>query len=302
MAMRKAEEQPSQACPELQVAEQTATGSGRSHNEDHVRHCVPEDVRLRSRKGVLCLVADGMGGRKAGEVASREAVELVGRHYYEDPSRDPAGSLARAFSAANATIGQLADLDRGRTGMGTTLVVAAIRGSQVVVASVGDSRAYHVGKRCISQITTDHTWVDEQVKAGLLTPEQARTHPQRNLVTRALGTRPEVEVDLYEGSIESGDCLVLCTDGLSNQVEDGEIEVAVRTRPAEEAALALVDLVGERGGRDDATVLVVRAAGERGSQGLAARNQMGAKWTWLLLGSAVVLGLLALLLYLVPGV
>lgn len=287
--------------PSPVIAESTAMGSGRSHNEDSVWHCVPDEHRVLARKGILCLVADGMGGHRAGEVASREAVELVTRHYYGNPSRDVAASLARAVQAANASIGERADADASRAGMGTTLVAAVIRDTQVFVANVGDSRAYHVGAKGISQITVDHSWVEEQVKAGLLTPDQARTHPHRNLVTRALGTRPEVEIDLYEGVLDAGDTLVLCTDGVSGQLLDGEIEEIVRTRTPDEAANALVNLVSERGGRDDASVLVFRPAATADGRAQPVNKHTRARWTWLLLGAAALLGLLALLLTLVPG-
>ncbi len=298
----KAEPGASTDSDEVEIAERTAVGCGRPHNEDYVQHCVPAESRVRARKGILCLVADGMGGHRAGEVASREAVEQVVRHYCGEMSRDVASSLLRALRAANAAIAERAEEDRSRTGMGTTLVGAAIRGRQVLVANVGDSRAYHVGKKGISQITEDHSWVEEQVRAGFLAPDQARTHPQRNLVTRALGTRPEIEIDLYEGVLGAGDCLVLCTDGLSNQVSDKEIELAVRMHSPDEAAQALLDLVKERGGRDDATVLVVRVAEEEGGQRQPTAPRVGAPVrTMLLLGGAALLGLLALLLYLLPG-
>ena len=276
-------------------------GCGRPHNEDYVQHCVPAESRVRARKGILCLVADGMGGHRAGEVASREAVEQVVRHYYREMSSDLAGSLSRALRAANAAIGERAEEDRGRTGMGTTLVAAVIRDGQVLVANVGDSRAYHLGRRGIAQVTEDHSWVEEQVRAGFLTPDQARTHPQRNLVTRALGTRPEIEIDLYEGVLWAGDCMVLCTDGLSNHVGDEEIELAVRTHAPDEAAQMLLELVKERGGRDDATVLVARVAEHDSKQQPATHGTGWSVRTILLLGSAVLLGLLALLLYLLPG-
>jgi len=282
------------------IAECTAVGSGRTHNEDSVRHCVPDEPRILARKGILCLVADGMGGHLAGEVASREAVDLVTRHYYGNPSHNVAASLERAVQAANATIGARADADRGRSGMGTTLVAAVVRGTEVFVANVGDSRAYHVGAKGISRITEDHSWVEEQVRAGFLTPDQARTHPHRNLVTRALGSRPEVDVDLYEGELEAGDCLVLCTDGVSGQLLDSEIEDIVRTRAPGEAARALVSLVSERGGRDDASVLVFRPASDAHGRPQPVTSRSRAAWTWLLVSVAVLLGLLALLLTLVP--
>jgi len=165
------------------------------------------------------------------------------------------------------------------------------------VANVGDSRAYLVGRKGITRITEDHSWVEEQVQAGMLTPEQARTHPQRNLVTRALGSRPAVEVDLYEGVIADGDCLVLCTDGLTNLVEDREIESAVRANRPEDAAQLLVEMAKERGGYDNVTVLVARASQRQATAEGPRDGRTGAlKWVLLLLAIAVVLGLFALML------
>jgi serine/threonine protein phosphatase PrpC len=282
---------------ELAIAERSDAGCVRSHNEDYVEHRIPVENRVRARKGILCLVADGMGGHKAGEVASQQAVELIMRHYYGNLSRDVGASLLRALRAANSAIHELAAADPSRAGMGTTLVGLVISGNEVVVANVGDSRAYLVGRKGITRITEDHSWVEEQVQAGMLTPEQARTHPQRNLVTRALGSRPSVEVDLYEGVIADGDILVLCTDGLTNLVEDREIESAVRANSPEDAALLLVELAKERGGPDNVTILVVLASQRQVTAEMPRERRVGAlKWALLLLALAVVFGVLALVL------
>jgi serine/threonine protein phosphatase PrpC len=186
-------------------------------------------------------------------------VELVIANYYGDQTHDVATSLVRAFHAANVQIHAQAQEDASRSGMGTTLVAAVILGRRVYVASVGDSRAYLINQRVITQITEDHSWVEEQVRAGLLTPEQARRHPQRNLVTRALGSKPSIEVDLFEGEIGAGDTLLLCTDGLTGRVQDQEIATIVRGQSPQEAVRRLVGLANERGGNDNITVLIVSA-------------------------------------------
>jgi hypothetical protein len=141
--------------------------------------------------------------------------------------------------------------------MGTTLVAAVILGRKVYLANVGDSRAYMVNRAGIDQITVDHSWVEEQMQAGLLTAEQARRHPQRNLVTRALGSRSSVEVDLFEGLMGEQDTLILCSDGLTTHLEDWELEAAVRQHPPQEAAQLLIDTANKRGGGDNITVLIV---------------------------------------------
>ncbi|MFN2241112.1 MAG: Stp1/IreP family PP2C-type Ser/Thr phosphatase [Anaerolineae bacterium] len=235
----------------------TDTGRVRSHNEDYVDYVVPPDPQQQARKGAIYLVADGMGGHQAGEVASRGAVELVSQRYYADTSRDVGTSLVRAVQSANQQLYAQARSDPSKSGMGTTLVAAVTLGRKVYVANVGDSRAYLINKTNMTQITEDHSWVEEQVRAGLLTQEQAKRHPQRNLVTRALGSKPAVDVDLFEGEIGRGDTLLLCSDGLTGRVEDHEIAAIVRAHPPTEAARLLVAAANERGGSDNITVLIV---------------------------------------------
>jgi len=247
---------------DLQVAQVSDTGRARTHNEDYVDHYVPRDPEQLATKGAIYLVADGMGGHQAGEVASRAAVELVIEQYYADANPDIGTCLVRAFRAANRTIYEQAQADLTKGGMGTTLVAAVIVGSKVYVASVGDSRVYLIGSGGIAQITEDHSWVQEQVRAGLLTPEQARQHPQRNVVTRALGSRPSVDVDLFQGQLGEGDALLLCSDGLSGLIEDRELQAVVQSQPAQEAARNLVAMANERGGVDNITVLIVHTRHE----------------------------------------
>jgi len=244
---------------DLVAVKLTDTGRVRPHNEDYVDFFVPPDPQQQARKGAIYLVADGMGGHQAGEVASRGAVETTIQRYYADTSRDVGKSLVRAVQAANQQIHAQAQTDLSKSGMGTTLVAAVTLGRKVYVANVGDSRAYLINKSSMTQITDDHSWVEEQVRAGLLTPDQAKRHPQRNLVTRALGSKPSVDVDLFEGKVSTGDVIFLCSDGLTGRVEDHEIAAIVRDHPPHEAAQLLVDAANERGGSDNITVLIVSA-------------------------------------------
>jgi serine/threonine protein phosphatase PrpC len=241
------------------TAKLTDAGRVRPHNEDYVDYYIPADPQELARKGSLFLVADGMGGHQAGEVASQGAVEVATAQYYNDTGHDVPTSLVRAFRTANQELHAQAQSDPGKGGMGTTLVAAVILGQKVYVANVGDSRAYLINDRGFIQITEDHSWVGEQLRAGLLTEEQARRHPQRNLVTRALGSKPSVEVDLFEGEIDPGNSILLCTDGLTGRVEDAEIASAVQQYAPQEACRRLVALANERGGNDNITVLVVTA-------------------------------------------
>lgn len=242
---------------DLVAAKLTDVGRTRDHNEDYVGAYVPPDPQQRARKGVMYAVADGMGGHQAGEVASQGAVELAIGQYYSDPNPDVGASLVRAFHAANRQIHEQAKADEARSGMGTTLVAAVVLGRKVFVASVGDSRAYLINQKGIRQITEDHSWVEEQVRLGLLTREEARRHPQRNVVTRALGSRPSVEVDLFEGEIAAGDHLLLCTDGVTGHLEDRELAALVQAHPPEEAARQIVAQANERGGHDNMGIVIV---------------------------------------------
>ncbi|MFC2030240.1 Stp1/IreP family PP2C-type Ser/Thr phosphatase [Chloroflexota bacterium] len=243
----------------LQVAKLTDTGRSRPHNEDCVGYYVPPDPEQLESKGALYLAADGMGGHSAGEVASAGAVELVTAHYYSDTTHDTGTSLVRAFRAANKQIFEQAQADASKAGMGTTLVGAVLQDRKVYIANVGDSRAYLINERGITRITEDHSWVEEQIKAGLLSREEARRHPQRNVVTRALGTKPAVEVDLFEGELTEGDLLLLCSDGLTGHVEDQEIAAIALQHPAEDAARLLIAQANERGGHDNISVVIVSA-------------------------------------------
>jgi serine/threonine protein phosphatase PrpC len=286
---------------QLEYAQLTDVGRARPHNEDYVDHVVPTDPGQLVAKGSLFLVADGMGGHLAGEVASRGAVELVIAEYYADDSHDVPASLARAFRVANDELYHQAQADPAKGGMGTTLVAAAIVAHRVYIANVGDSRAYLIDRRGINQITEDHSWVEEQVRAGLLTPEQARRHPQRNLVTRALGSKPAVEVDIFEGEVQAGELLLLCSDGLTGRVSDAEIASIAREHSPREAAQRLIGLANDRGGNDNITALLIRAQEETPTSvaptpAVAGRSRRGG------LLVPVLVGLLAILLLALSGV
>jgi serine/threonine protein phosphatase PrpC len=262
-------EQPGHATTgaDLEFAQASDAGHIRSLNQDYVSCFVPEDEVQCRAKGVLVLVADGMGGHNAGEVASREAVERVRAAYYADPGDDVGASLRRAFEVANRALNEMAAADPSMAGMGTTLVAAAICEGKATVANVGDSRAYRLRGTRLDQITIDHSWVEQQIQTGALTYEQAKRHPQRNLITRALGTRPQVNVDLFEVRLHGGDLLLLCTDGLSGQVSDQKIARIVREAPPAEAAAKLVSQANAEGGIDNVSVAIVQA----GSRSLEAR-------------------------------
>jgi len=230
----------------IEHAERSDTGQVRPANED--------SFLVRSP---LFVVADGMGGANAGEVASRAAVETFAAGL--PAGEDPGPRLAEAVRAANRRINQESEADSSRRGMGTTVTAALIGDSSVTLAHVGDSRAYLIRSGQISQLTQDHTLVDELVRQGTLTEAEAAVHPQRSIITRALGPEPSVEVDVEDHALEAGDVLLLCSDGLSGMVGNQEMLAIVdgsKSLPA--AAKALIDAANVAGGKDNITVLLVR--------------------------------------------
>ncbi len=242
----------------LDVAQLTDVGRRREHNEDNMAYVIPKDTQVMSMKGALFIVADGMGGHAAGEVASEIAVDTVSNVYYMDDNLDVAGPLLQAIKRANVAIHQRAAENMLRSGMGTTCVAAVLRGNAAYIANVGDSRAYLVRQGQVKQISLDHSWVAEQVRAGLLTEEQARTHAQRNVITRSLGTQPDVEVDVFREFIQPGDTLVLCTDGLSGLISDEELMRIVEQSVPQESVYHLVERANENGGPDNITAIVIQ--------------------------------------------
>lgn len=272
----------------LRIAYLSDVGRARDHQEDAVGVFTPSDPALLARKGQLMIVADGMGGHNAGEVASQTAVAEIQRAYFGAATDDIPASLHQALLTANQAIRQLAQGDASRRGMGTTAAVVVARELDVHIANVGDSRVYLLRNGTIAQITQDHSWVEEQVRAGVLTPEQARSHPQRNVITRALGSGATVEPDLFQGALQEGDVLLLCSDGLSNLVSDAELLAIAGQAAPQQAVRQLVDLANERGGVDNISVIVARAETPE-SAAAAAPPAAARRFPVVLLAAALVL-------------
>ena len=241
----------------LDVGSSTHPGKVRSINEDSLL-IEPLDGQDVARWGLFLVVADGMGGHEAGEVASELAVRTARDAYYASGATEPPSRLDAAMQAANARVYQTA-LDSGRLGMGTTMTSAVILGQRLLLGQVGDSRAYLIRGETVTQLTSDHSWVQQQVDAGMLTPEQARTHPNRNVITRAIGQDPEVEVDLREdrSALQVDDWLLLCSDGFHTLVREQELPRLLAGSGAQQAAKRLVDLAVARGAPDNVTVVLV---------------------------------------------
>ena len=239
-------------------------GCVRELNEDSGACIQPDNSELRASKGSLFLVADGMGGHSAGEVASRLAVDVITRIYYEDAG-DPESALKKAFREANREIHKAAEKDESKTGMGTTCTALVLQNGTAISAHVGDSRLYLVRQQAIYLMTEDHSAVMEMVKAGLITIEQARHHPDKNVILRAMGSHPEVEVSSWNAPlpVRGGDKFVLCSDGLYDLVEDDEIKERVAERDPHSACETLIGLARERGGYDNITVGVIAVESAR---------------------------------------
>lgn len=237
-------------------------GRSRSHNED--------SMRIDVDRG-LFLVADGMGGHGHGDVASKVAIEAIIEHmnraferWEKGEGLDDAGERQLAVeleysihAAHRSVVGAVAD-DQSLTGMGTTVVSLIAGSGRVAVAHVGDSRVYLLRSGTMEQVTEDHTWVNEQVKAGYLSQDQARSHPLKSVVTRAVGGDHAIEVDVRELPVESGDVFLLCSDGLTTMLTDDEIESQlVAGGSLADRCQRLVDLANNRGGVDNITVILL---------------------------------------------
>ncbi len=247
----------------LSVAQRTDVGRQRTHNEDNVAYIIPKNPTILAKKGALFIVADGMGGHAAGEVASEMAVSTISTLYYQDEVNDAPTCLFHAIKYANAAIYQRAIENTEHNGMGTTCVAAVLLGTTAYIANVGDSRAYLVHRGRLRQVSQDHSWVAEQVRAGGMTEEEARTHDMRNMITRSLGPQPDIEVDLFVEEVEHGDALVLCSDGLHGMITDTEILWLVEQFSPHESVQRLIARANAQGGLDNVTAIIARIFFER---------------------------------------
>ncbi|HEV2689847.1 MAG TPA: Stp1/IreP family PP2C-type Ser/Thr phosphatase [Bryobacteraceae bacterium] len=246
--------------PGIELANLTDTGCQREKNEDYYCYAEPDDEENFRRKGRLAIVADGMGGHEGGQVASSIAVETVRDAYLNHPADDPGEALAVAFQDAHAAI-----LDHARAhpelhGMGTTCTAAVIRDGQLFYSHVGDSRLYQIRGFSISQLTEDHSQVGRLLREGLITPEEAAVHPERNVLTAALGMDSAVPLDFPKEPIplEPNDVLLICTDGLHGLVGNEELLAVAGSTPPRDACQELVRMAKDRGGFDNITVQILR--------------------------------------------
>lgn len=234
---------------------QTDVGLKRNSNQDFVYASDQKVGRLPS----LLIVADGMGGHAAGDLASRVCVETAVSSIEGSGQTETIPILAEAVQKANRAVLKKAAEKPEYAGMGTTIVTAVIDGNTLYVANVGDSRLYLIDDDRIDQITLDHSLVAEMVRSGRISPEQMRNHPEKNIITRAVGGEENVEVDFFDVGLHKGDVVLLCSDGLTNMVEDEQIfRIVRREKTLRDAGQKLISAANSAGGRDNISVVLAR--------------------------------------------
>ena len=230
----------------------TDIGKRRSANQDFV---YASDQPVGNLSNML-IVADGMGGHNAGDLASRYTVESMVDYIEKAVEKRPISLLAEAIHHANELVVEKAKSDKALEGMGTTVVAATVQENYLYVANVGDSRLYLIDQE-IEQITRDHSLVEEMIRVGELQRKDAKSHPDRNIITRAVGVRTPVKIDFFDIKLEPGDVILLCSDGLTNMVEDEDIlRIVKKSSSLKEAAQRLVTEANKNGGKDNISVVL----------------------------------------------
>lgn len=236
----------------------TDVGSKRAVNQDYM-YCSENSVGSFRN---LFIVADGMGGHKAGDYASKLCVEQMVESIEKSEHKTPVSLFEEAVDAANGAVFSESQEHEEYEGMGTTLVACTMQEDTLYVANIGDSRLYLLRDDDIIQITEDHSLVEEMVKQGNITESEARVHPQKNIITRAVGIDQSVQADFFEVEIYQNDIVMLCSDGLSNMVEDEDIEYIVKhSKSLQDAGETLVARANENGGSDNITVVLAKVNG-----------------------------------------
>ena len=236
----------------MKVSSATDIGLKRSMNQDFIFTSEGPVGNLPN----LFVVADGMGGHNAGDFASRYGVSVLVESVRKDQNFNPVKILRNAIEAANREIFSQSQIDPAMAGMGTTTVVCTIVGGYAYVANVGDSRLYVAGSE-LTQISQDHSLIGEMVRLGELTPEQGKNHPDKNIITRAVGTSEEVRIDFFDIKLEAGSQVLMCSDGLTNMVEDSRIFEILKDEETENKVQKLIDEANANGGKDNIAVVLV---------------------------------------------
>jgi len=253
-------DEPLRIVPRVKFVARSEIGHARENNEDKFDFYEPDEEPLLAARGSVYLVCDGMGGHNAGQIASELAAKQFLHAYYH--LGGTAQEAARhAILQAHHYIAEMASKIPSRYGMGTTLTALILKQDEGILAHVGDSRCYRLREGVFEQLSRDHTLVAHLVEQGILTPEQARYHPQRNVIRQAVGVADPsepLEPDIETFALQVGDLYLLCSDGLTDMVDDAEIEAILRDEPPTRAAWRLVDRALANGGRDNITVVLVR--------------------------------------------
>lgn len=237
----------------MKAFSKTDKGKRREMNQDYVYTSQSQLGNLPN----LCILADGMGGHNAGDYASRYTVETIVDVIEKDNDVEPVNIIRNAIQEANHAILEKAKTDIDLEGMGTTVVAATVIGNELCVANVGDSRLYVIGDN-IQQITRDHSYVQEMVRRGELDEKDARVHPDRNIITRAVGGGNPLEIDFFEVELKESDRVLMCSDGLTDMIEDAEIfRILKEKESTEEGIECLIETANENGGNDNITVVVI---------------------------------------------
>ena len=236
----------------------TDIGRKRELNEDYIYQTVENIGSLDN----LFIVADGMGGHKAGDFASKNTVETLVREIsFAHEDKEITAIIKAAIDKANAYIFKCSEENFEMRGMGSTLVVCTVQDKTAIIANVGDSRLYLIREGEILQITKDHSYVEEMVKLGEINREEARNHPDKNIITRAIGVKNDVNADFFTVDLKNKDKLLLCSDGLTNMLVDSEILDYIENFELEEAVNKLVEEANNKGGRDNISVVLVEPFG-----------------------------------------
>ena len=237
----------------------TDRGQVRDHNEDFVIGHEPQTKEQEAQNGWLYVVADGVGGADAGEVASSYASEKTILHFLQSSeTADMGARLKKAIESAHYDLCSLIDERQDDRRMGTTIVATAIQEDSVAIANVGDSRGYLISNGTITQITKDHSLIAKLLEEGIVTADEADALNIGNIILQSIGSEQTPVVDIFKLSLKANDCLLLCSDGLTNHVKDEEINEIVSSQSPGDATKTLVDLANERGGHDNITVLVLK--------------------------------------------
>ncbi|RYG38573.1 Stp1/IreP family PP2C-type Ser/Thr phosphatase [bacterium] len=247
--------------PRVTLAAKTDIGRVREHNEDKFEFFLAEDARTLASRGLIFLVCDGMGGHAAGQIAAELAIKTFIDVYLTHSAEDPREAMESAVRAANRYIIDNARAYPPRRGMGCTLSALILLQDSAWTVQVGDSRVYRIRDNSLQRLTNDHSFVEEAVRMGILTAEEAEVHPRKNVLTRAVGVEEPLVPDIHQHELKTGDLFLICSDGLTNHVNDAMIEETMKALSPNLSAWHLVAKALQGGGLDNATAVVVRVDG-----------------------------------------